>query len=139
MAAKLHKDLTFEHLSKALIETRGFVLAAKRYIKKEFGYDVDYSTIKNRISEWGMQEWLDDLRRSLVEDCMQKAFHKGIADGDNHCIFWALEKYDHHVDFLDGKDSETASKKGWKVLLEYVKTTPESETSLQSKEQHGEA
>jgi hypothetical protein len=126
-----NEELTFEHLVEALIESRGFVLGAKKYIKKKFSYDVGYAIIKSRINEWGMQEWLDDLRRSLVEDCMKKAFHKGISEGDNHCIFWVLEKYGHHVDFLDGKDSETESKKGWKVLLDYIKTAPESEANTE--------
>ncbi len=130
---RTQEKLTYDHLVEALTETRGFIYAAKKYIKRKFDYDVCYQTINSRIKEWEMQDWLDDQRKSLVEDCMQKAFHKGIADGDNHCLFWVMDKYGHHVNFLDGKDSETESKKGWKVLLDYIKNAPESETNTECK------
>lgn len=134
--SRRNSELTFEHLKEALEKERGFILSAKKYLKREFNIDVNYKTVKARIEEWGMQEFIDDLRKSLVEDCLHRTFDKGINKGDNHCIFWVLEKYSHHIDFLGGKDTETESKKGWKVLLEYVKATPEPEANLQPQEQH---
>lgn len=130
-------ELTHEHLTEALMETKGFILSAQKYLKKKYGYRPDTGTIKKRIEEWGMHEWLEDIRKSLVEDCLQKTFHKGIAQGDNHCIFWVLEKYGHHVDFLGGKDTETESKKGWRELLAYVKRDIESDPETLSDREHG--
>ena len=117
--------MTVEQLIEALEANKGFILASQRYIKKKYGFEPNTHTVKKKIKEWGLTEWLYDIRTELVENCMQRAFHKGIAEGDNHCIFWTLEKYGHHVDFLDGKDTETESKKGWRELLEYVKGNTE--------------
>lgn len=83
-----------------------------------------------------MQDWLDEVRKSLVEDCLSKTFAKGVAQGDNNCLAWVLEKYGHHVDFLDGKDVETESKKGWKELLTHVKRPIESDTGTQFEGEH---
>jgi hypothetical protein len=116
-------DLTPEMLIEALEKNKGFILAAVKHIKSVYGISISYSTVKSRINEWGMEDWLNDIRTSLVEDCMRRTFHKGIEKGDNHCIFWVLEKYGHHIDFLSGKDTETESKKGWKELLQHVKIT----------------
>lgn len=123
-----HPNLTYEHLVEALESTRGFILAAKKYIEKTWGYSVGYSTIKSRIIEWGMEDWLDDIRKSLVEDCLARTFHNGIKNGDNTCLSWVLKTYGHHVDFLGGIDTETESKKGWRELLEYVKGNTKSNT-----------
>lgn len=127
-----HAHLTPEHLIEAFEKSKGFILGAKKYIKYTFGYDVAYKTIKSRIHEWGMQDWIDDIRKELVENCMQRTFAKAIQDGDNHCIFWVLEKYGHHIDFLDSKETETQSKKGWKELLDYVKADLKSDTEAKS-------
>src|ERR1044072_9793297 len=98
-------DLTPEMLSGALEESKGFVLAALKALRKEYELDISYSLIKSRSKEWGMEEWLEDLRKGLVEDCMNRVFYKGIQKLDNHCIFWVLEKYGHHVDFLGDRKS----------------------------------
>lgn len=127
-------DLVVEDLIEALTKTQGFLHAAKRYLKKHKNCDLCYNALKKRVKEWGLEEWLKDMRTSLAEDCLQKAFHKGISEGDNHCIFWVLERYGHHVDFLDSKDTETESKKGWRELLEYVKEAPKPETIRQPAE-----
>lgn len=127
--SKRHQELKVEHLTEALEKNKGFILASKRYIKKTYGYDVSFATLKSRIMEWGLDEWLLDIRKELAEDCLNRAFHKGIAEGDNHCIFWVLDRYGHHVDFLDSRDTETESKKGWKELLTYVKATAQPQAN----------
>lgn len=130
--ARLPKpNFTCEQLIEALEKSRGFVLAAQKYLFKTYDIQASYNTMKSCIKMWDMQDWLDDIRKSLVEDCLSKTFHKGIANGDNHCIFWVLEKYGHHVDFLDGKETEQESKKGWRELLDHVKGTPESNTETE--------
>lgn len=132
MARFPNADFTADQLIEALTKTRGFILAAKKYLQSEYGIKTSYMTIKNSIKRWDMQDWLDEIRTSLVEDCLSKTFAKGIAAGDNHCLMWALDKYGHHLDFLDGKDVETESKKGWKELLQIAKGTTEPDTSTQS-------
>ena len=131
-----NSDFTAEQLIEALTKSRGFILSAKKYLQSVFGIKTSYSTIKNWIIHWGMQEWLDEIRKSLVEDCLNKTFAKGVADGDNHCIFWILEKYGHHIDFLDGKDEESESKKGWRELLEHAKQPAESNTDTKLDGEH---
>lgn len=129
-------DFTPEQLIDALEKSRGFILAAKKYLLKVYGIKTGYSTIQSWIKHWDMQDWLDEIRKSLVEDCLNKTFAKGVAEGDNHCIFWILEKYGHHVDFLDGKDAETESKKGWRELLEQQKRFIESDTEKKPEGEH---
>jgi len=136
MARQLSNEFTADQLIEALTKTRGFVLAAKKYLLNVYGVETGVRTIKICIERWGMQEWLDEIRKSLVEDCLNKTFAKGIADGDNHCLFWVLEKYAHHIDFLDGKDAETESKKGWRELLDHVKRPTESDTKTQPDREH---
>lgn len=129
-------DFTAEQLIEALTKSRGFILAAKKYLLHTYGIKTGYSTIKTCIRDWNMQDWLDEVRKSLVEDCLNKTFAKGVADGDNHCIFWILDKYGHHIDFLGSKDGETESKKGWKELLHHAKGTTEPDTETQSDREH---
>jgi len=138
MARLPNSDFTADQLIEALTHSRGFILSAKKYLLKVYGITTGYSTIKTCIKNWEMGDWLDEIRKSLVEDCLNKTFAKGVADGDNHCIFWILEKYGHHVDFLDGKDTETESKKGWRELLDYQKRPPESDTETQPDREHSE-
>lgn len=128
MGGRVHEHLTSEHLIEALEKSKGFILGAKKYIKQTFGYDVGYQTIKSRINDWGMQDWLDDIRKELTEDCLKKTYAKAIMEGDNHCIFWVLNKYGHHLDWLQSDETDTESKKGWKELLKHVKRTPLSDT-----------
>jgi hypothetical protein len=130
--------LTCEHIIDALDKNKGFVFAAKRYIKKTYGYDVGYNTIKKRIKEWGMEDWLYDMRKTLVEDCLQKTFAKSIADGDNSSIMWVLDRYGHHLDFLDSADTDTQSKKGWKELLDYIKADTQSNPEKKPSGEHSE-
>jgi len=73
-------------------------------MKKKWGYDIGTKTIKSKIQMEGLDEWLDDIRKSLVEDCMKKTFLKGIQDGDNHCLFWVLNHYKQHIDFLEPRE-----------------------------------
>jgi len=117
--------LTSEMLIEALEKSQGFIHHAREYIFQKTGYRPSRHIIKSRIKEWGMEDYLYDMRTSLVETCKRKAFHKAVADGDNTCLFWILNRYGHHLDFLDGIDSETESKRGWKTLLEHVKSTPQ--------------
>jgi hypothetical protein len=131
-------NFTFEQLVEALEKSRGFILAAKKYLFKVYNIQAGYRTIKSCVRMWGMEEWLDDIRKSLVEDCLSKTFAKGIAEGDNHCIFWVLEKYGHHLDFLDGIETEQESKKGWRELLGHVKGTPESNTETKLDREHSQ-
>jgi len=128
-------DLTPELLIEALEENQGFVLSSIKWLKAEKNWNTSYKKVKTRIADWGMEDWLYDLRSSLAERCMKRVFYKGCAEGDNHCLFWVLHKYGHHVDFLDSADTQTESMKGWKELLDYVKATPESETNIQSQKQ----
>lgn len=127
--SKKNTELTHEQLSEALIKTKGFVLAAVKLLNHEYGVDVSHSVVRSRIKEWGMEYMIDDLRKSLVENCLSRTFHKAIQEGDNHCIFWVLQKYGHHVEFLGSKDSETESKKGWKEILNVLKGSFKSETA----------
>jgi len=129
-------DFTADQLIEALTKSRGFILAAKKYLYNVYGIKTGQSTIKNWIKEWGMEEWLDEIRRSLVEDCLNKTFAKGVAEGDNACLFWVLEKYSHHIDFLGGKDTETESKKGWREILDHVKRPSESNTKTEPDREH---
>jgi hypothetical protein len=122
-------DLTYEQLSEALIKSKGFVLAAVKILNIEYGIDVSHSVVRARIKEWGMEHWIDELRKSLVESCLARTFHKAIQEGDNHCIFWVLQKYAHHVDFLGSKETESESKKGWKEILGVLKGSFKSETA----------
>jgi len=131
MSRIANPNFTCEQLIEALEKTRGFVLSAQKYLLKTYGIKASYHTMKTMIRDWGMEDWLDEIRKSLVEDCLNKTFAKGIQDGDNHCIFWVLEKYGHHADFLGGIDAETESKKGWKELLSHVKGSPKSNTEAQ--------
>ncbi len=128
-------ELTPELLIEALEENHGFVLSSIKWLQHEKNCKTSYKVVKNRIENWGMSDWLYDIRSSLAERCMKKVFHKGCAEGDNHCLFWVLHKYGHHVDFLDSADTQTESMKGWKELLDYVKATPESEADIQPKKQ----
>lgn len=132
MARLVEEDFTCEQLIEALSKSRGFILSAKKYLEHTYGIRTSFKRIKTKIKLWEMQDWLDDIRKSLVEDCLSKTFAKAVAQGDNTCLGWIIEKYGHHVDFLDGKDVETESKKGWKELLQIVKGTTESDTSTQS-------
>jgi len=127
-------NFTSEQLIEALEKTRGFILSAQKYLLKSYGIKASYHTIRTKIREWGFEDWIEELRKSLVEDCMSKAFHKAIQQGDNSCLFWVLEKYSHQIDFLKPKleDTETESKKGWKILLSHVKGTTESDTEKKS-------
>lgn len=131
-------QFTCEQLIEALEKSRGFILASQKYLLKVYGIKTGYSTIKSCIRMWDMQDWIDDIRKSLVEDCLAKTFHKGIAEGDNHCIFWVLDKYAHHIDFLDGKDTDQESKKGWRELLDHVKRPAESDTETQLDREYSE-
>jgi len=133
-----NSDFTAEQLIEALSKSRGFILAAKKYLLSVYGIKTGYSTIKTCIRNWEMQDWLDEVRKSLVEDCLSKTFAKSVADGDNHCLMWVLAKYGHHVDFLDGKDIESESKKGWRELLDHVKRPTESNTGTEPEREHSE-
>ncbi len=122
-------DLSPELLIEALEKSQGFINHARKYIFQKTGHTPSRSTIKSRIKQWGMEEFVEDIRVSLVETCKRKAFYKAVEDGDNHCLFWVINRYGHHVDFLDAIDAETESKRGWKTLLEHVKTTePQANT-----------
>ncbi len=125
-------NFTCEQLIEALEKNRGFVLAAQKYLLRTYGIKASYNTMKTMIRNWGMKDWLAEIRKSLVEDCLNKTFAKGIQEGDNHCIFWVLEKYAHHVDFLDAVDAEQESKKGWKEILLNVKRNTEPDTETKS-------
>lgn len=118
-----HNPLTPEDLIEALQKSQGFIHHTCEYLYQKTGHKPSRHTIKARIKEWGMEEFLEDIRLNLVESCKRKAFYKAAADGDNHCLFWILNRYGHHLDFLDAADAETESKRGWKTLLEHVKTT----------------
>ena len=135
MARLPNSDFTCDQLIEALSKSRGFILAAKKYLMHTYGIKTGYSTIKTCIKNWGMDDWLDEVRKSLVEDCLNKTFAKGVAEGDNHCLMWVLEKYGHHIDFLDGKDTETESKKGWRELLEREKHS-EPDTATKPDREH---
>ncbi len=115
--------LTVEPLIEALEHSRGFIGATQKYIKKRWNFEVPLSTIRNKIREMNCEEWLTDIRKGLAEDCLRKTILKGVQDGDTSCLFWVLNRYGHHVDFLDTQDSETESKKGWKDILDHVKAT----------------
>ena len=116
-----HPHLEFEHVRDALIEAKGFIYEAIRIIKKRHGYDVAHQTIRDRIKEWDLEDWLNDLRKTLTEDCLRRAYAQGIAEGDKHCIFWVLNKWGHLLDWLPEKEEENVSKKGWETLLDYAK------------------
>lgn len=123
-------DFSAEELIEALEQCQGFIETARKLLEKKKGGKISTHKIKNRIELWGMKEWLAELRKELVAKCMRKAFHKAAVEGDNTCMFWAINKYGHHVDFLEGVDSNTESQRGWKVLLDYVKGTPQRKTDL---------
>jgi hypothetical protein len=60
---------------------------------------------------------------------MIKTFAKAIDEGDKSCLFWVLEKYGHHADFLGIQQLNTDSEKGWEKILSNVKqTVTESDT-----------
>src|SRR6187401_1265205 len=103
-------NFTCEQLIESLERTKGFVLSAQKYLRNTYGIDASYYTMRSKIKEWDMVDWVDEIRKGLVEECMAKTFYKAIQEGDNHCIFWVLDKYQHHVDFLDSKDTETESR-----------------------------
>lgn len=123
-----YSKISHEHLCEALEQSRGFYHAAKRYIKTKWGYGVDSETIKKRVKEWGMEDWLADIRKGVVEQCLDKTYAKAIENGDNACMFWVLERYGHHIDYLEQKKEVTDSEKGWKVILSNVKADIESNT-----------
>jgi hypothetical protein len=120
--------LTQDHLCEALYECKGFLHASKKYIKEKWGYSVDTETMKRRIELLGLQGWLDDIRKDLVEQCFRKTYAKAVEDGDKQCMFWILDKYGHYVNFLEPMKEKADSEKGWKVILQRVKQNIEPDT-----------
>lgn len=118
--------VTAEDIAEALHQSKGFLFNALDIIKKNTGHQMTVNTLKNRIRDWGLEEYLYDIRTHLVESCKKTLIYKAIKEKDNMCLFWILKRYGHHVDFINSVDSETESKRGWKALLEHVKTAPES-------------
>lgn len=133
----MHKtELTFEALAEALIESSAFISQTRKILLKKHNIDVGRDLILNRIKEWEMGEFVDDIRRGLVETTLSRTFQKAIQEGDNTCMFWVLNKYGHHADFLSSAETDTESKRGWRVLLEHVKATIEPETGEESSREH---
>ena len=97
----LPPNYNYEHIVEALYECKGFILASLRYIDVKWGYKLTREVLNAIILENGMKEWLDDIRRSLVEDTLSTVIKKGVREGDNACLFWVLGKYKQHVDFLE--------------------------------------
>lgn len=128
--------LTAELLIEALEENKGFILAAARYLQKNHGLKVDSGYIKKMCEEWGMNDWLLSIRKGLAEECMRKTMQKGIVEGDNQCLFWVLNKYGHHVDYLDSRDENSEAKQGWQEILAYVKGPPKSDTDTEHPGKH---
>jgi len=101
---QLPDEYKVEHLMEALERCRCFVAQSQKYIKAKWGYYMSTQTINRLIREEGIDEWVNDVRRELVEDSMTKVFKKAIHDGDNQCLMWVLNKYKHHIDFLEPKE-----------------------------------
>ena len=102
--APIPEEYKVDHLIEALDKCRCFTAQAQRYIKAKWGYYMHTATISRLIREEGIEEWVNDVRRELVEDSMTKVFRKAIQDGDNQCLMWIMNKYKQHVDFLEAKE-----------------------------------
>ena len=111
--AKLSPLFELEHLIEALEKTRGLINSAQRYMKNKWGYTISIEAIHTQIKKEDMQDWLNDIRKLLVEDCMSKTMYKAIQGGDNTCLMWVLDRYKHHIDFLaEKKEDATDKEKG---------------------------
>lgn len=117
-------QITVELLTEVLAETNGMLNTATKILKEKHAIGVSSKTLVKYIDLWGMQEWIEDMRSSIVEDCFNKTYMKGLVEGDNQCLFWVLDRYGHHLKFLERNDVQTESRKGWKEILERVKEPP---------------
>jgi len=116
---KLDANFDLYHLIEALSKCHGLVLTSSKYIEKKWGYKISPNTIRTVMKNEGMDDFLDDIRKGSVELCLRKTFDKGIADGDNHCLFYILNQYKQHLDFLEPAKEGVSEAAG--EISEYVR------------------
>jgi len=122
MGNRIHNDISFEMLVEALEHSQGFFCHAQSFLKKKYNHDISHATMKHRVKMFDLTDWVEDLRRKNVEIALKKTYKKALEDGDNQCLQWILNRWMHHVDYLEEKTTtEPESKKGWKEILEVLK------------------
>jgi len=100
MAGRFNPNYNPDQLIEALDRSKGFILEARRYIKKKWGYNLSRRLIEAKIKSEGMEEWLADVRCGIIEDCMRKVIYKALHEGDSKSLIWLLEKFGQHINFL---------------------------------------
>ena len=93
-----------EQLIEALSQNHGLISSAQDYLIEKFGIRVSRDWIKDRISIWGMQDFVKECRIRGVEKTFRKRLSNAIDDGNELSIGWMLAKYGHYVDFLEPKE-----------------------------------
>lgn len=99
--------ITIEQLKEGLTFSRGLISPARRYLLEKYGGTLDRDVIQNRIKQWDLQEWVNDLHKDLVEDCLGKKFMASLEDGNSLANTWVLSKYGHHAHFLKMREDES--------------------------------
>lgn len=110
MANDYH-PITAEQLIEALTYSRGLISPARFYLIEKYKFTLDRGTMQKRIKEWGMEDWISDLQKDLVEDCLSRRFMKALEDGDSAANAWVVAKYGHHASFLKMKEDEDPEQK----------------------------
>lgn len=101
-------DVSHEQVQEALEVTHGLIQPACQYIFKTWGIKIAPSTIEHRIKLWGMEDYVYDLRRRVLEKVLNRRIENAIR-GDNFAAQWLLEKFGHHVNWLKPRE-EMANK-----------------------------
>jgi len=113
-------DLTIPNLMEALQHNHGFLLASQQYIAKKWNLHYSDKILKKMIKDFGLTDFINQIRSKIVEDCYRKTYLKGVQEGDATSLQWYLNRYGHHVDFLDTVDGESDSKRDTKSILERI-------------------
>ncbi len=114
-------DLSITDLMEALSQSQGFIVSTQSYIMKKWGLNYPSTILTKMIKKYNLVDYVNQLRKKMVEDCYRKTYAKGVQEGDTICMQWYLNRYGHHVDFLDTAEGETDSKRDTKGILERIK------------------
>ena len=121
--AREAKDLTFDEIRDAVVAAHGIYGSACKYVQSMYGICIQRKELVKYIQDWGLEEYIDSIRKQAVEGALHRTIAKGIEEGDNAALFWFLNKYGHHADFLAPQGGEEGeSKDGWKQILQAVRS-----------------
>lgn len=128
-------QLTEEILVESLVENNGMYHATVRSIRQKHDIPITMDHLKRHITLWGMEDFVHEIRAGMVENCFSKTYEKGVQKGDNQCLFYVMDKFGHHLEFLPEREIETESNKGWQNILGIIKDSSEPEAASEHHEE----